>query len=111
MPSAFDANGRPRTPKNSLKGRPRRAAVAAVKARGDACWLCGGLIDYALHWNDRMSFTVDERIPRSLGGSTTDPTNLFACHRACNASRGAGPPRAKPPPDGYRRPANPSRDW
>lgn len=98
MPSPYDANGRIRTPKNSLKGRPRRAAVAAVKARGEPCWLCGGLIDLSLHWNHRMSFTVDEVIPRSLGGSTTDLSQFRSAHRACNASRGAGPPVAKPPP-------------
>jgi len=100
-----------KTPLNSLKGRPRRRAIASVKSRGEPCWLCGQPIDLTLHHNARMSFTVDERIPRSLGGSTTDLTNLFPAHRACNSARSNRPPILKPPPPGYRKMSNPSRDW
>ena len=72
----------------SLKGRPRRTAIAHVRAQGQPCWLCGYPIDQSLNAEThKMGSTVDERIPRSQGGSTTDHANLAHAHRMCNSIR------------------------
>ena len=72
----------------SLKGRPRRTAVAHVRAQGQPCWLCGYPIDQTLDYQThRMASTVDEYITRSNGGSTTDHANLRHAHRLCNSIR------------------------
>jgi 5-methylcytosine-specific restriction endonuclease McrA len=73
----------------SLKGRPRRTAIAHVRSLGQPCWLCGFPIDQSLDFErHRMASTVDERTPRSRGGSATDHANLAHAHRLCNSIRG-----------------------
>jgi len=69
------------------------------------CWLCHEPIDYDAPARTPRSFTVDEVIPRSKGGSATDPDNLRPAHHVCNSERGAG----VVVPITYRTPA--SRDW
>jgi 5-methylcytosine-specific restriction endonuclease McrA len=56
------------------------------------CHLCGGAIDLALHWNDRMAWTLDHVVP--LDGDVYvhphDESNLAPAHRKCNSSKGNG---------------------
>lgn len=78
-----------------LSGRPRRRIAAQVRREERNCWLCGKPIDLTLHWNDRMAFTVDEVVPRSLHPlgaryAAVDRSHCRAAHRACNSSRGNG---------------------
>lgn len=78
-----------------LSGRPRRRLRDQVRREEPNCWLCGKWIDPSLHWNDRMAFTVDEVIPRSLHPlgaryAALDRSRCRAAHRSCNSSRGNG---------------------
>lgn len=72
-------------------GRPFRRLSAALKAEvanGAPCCLCGLPIDLTLHWNDRMSFTVQHHDPLSLGGAPRDRNNAGPAHRSCNSMLG-----------------------
>lgn len=115
----------------ALASRPRLRATARIRARHDPCALCGQPIDYTLpdpHTLTRMvrdgritpqqrtailrlTFTVDEIVPRSLGGSASDMRNLRPAHFGCNSSRGNGTRRRRP----WRQPLAPqpvqSRAW
>jgi 5-methylcytosine-specific restriction endonuclease McrA len=80
---------------NELKGRPRRTVCAQVRREESHCGLCGGWIDKTLPKGHRLSFTVDEVIPRSrhpLGAryAALDRSNLRAAHWSCNSSKGNG---------------------
>jgi len=77
---------------HSRSGRPRRRATAQVRAEEPNCWLCGFPIDLSLPRNSKWGSTIDEILPLSKGGSTTDRANLRHAHRSCNSSRGNGPP-------------------
>ena len=76
----------PRDP--ALNGHRRRMACADVRATQPTCHLCGEWVDLTLdrQWHPLAS-CIDELLPRSLGGSATDPTNLGHAHRCCNGSR------------------------
>ncbi|MFC8531389.1 HNH endonuclease [Nocardia sp. NPDC057227] len=50
------------------------------------CHLCGGEIDYSLHWRDPLSFVVDHVIPLARGGEDTRE-NTRAAHRHCNRQK------------------------
>ena len=74
------------------KGRPRRDLQALIRETEPNCWLCGSWIDQTLDpQRDPMGSTIDEVIPYSQGGSTTDPANCRHAHRACNTYRGDRP--------------------
>ena len=76
--------------KNRQTRRAKRLA-ADLKARRDACWLCGEPIDYALHYSDPMAFSVDHIKPWSTHPELReDPANLAAAHSSCNKRRGNG---------------------
>lgn len=76
----------------TLKGRPRRRAIARVRAEEPSCWLCGYSIDLTRNPQvDDLGSSVDEVVPRSKGGSTTDRDNLRHAHRICNSTRGNRP--------------------
>lgn len=79
--------GRQRHDPRKANGARRRKAVAIVRARHEACHLCGQPIDYDLPWYDPMAFSADELVPVSLGGSPYDPSNIKAAHRICNMKR------------------------
>jgi len=70
-------------------GRPYRRLVAAQKALGLPCWICGhnipGNVDGRTH---PLAFTLDHLIPLSRGGDLLDPANARSAHRRCNSSRG-----------------------
>jgi len=86
-----------------------------VKARAKAlrgathCAICGQPLDHQAPPRTRWSPSVDHVVPRSLGGSLTDPKNLRPVHYGCNSRRGNGQPKARrrTPRGG----ADPSRPW
>ena len=90
-------------PSNPRNGRPYRRLVAAQRALGLPCWLCGHNIDGTLDARHRMSFTLDHLVPLSRGGDLLDPANARSAHRACNSSRGNRP--------ATRTPQRASRRW
>jgi 5-methylcytosine-specific restriction endonuclease McrA len=52
-----------------------------MRRDGESCQNCGATDD----------LTIDHKItPYSLGGSSTDPSNLQILCRSCNSSKGAG---------------------
>lgn len=71
----------------SLSSQARQRAKAAQRAKRLPCHLCGRPIDYRLAWPHPHSFSVDEVIPRSMGGSSIDPRNLRSSHLVCNTRR------------------------
>lgn len=73
---------------NPRNGRPYRRLVAALKAAGGPCWLCGHAIDPRLTEKHPLSFTLDHLVPLSRGGELLDPANARAAHRRCNSARG-----------------------
>ncbi|MEU7376553.1 HNH endonuclease [Streptomyces albidoflavus] len=89
--------------RNARNGRPYRRLVAALKRRGDPCWLCGHAIPPGLDARHPLSFTLDHVVPLSRGGPLLDPANARAAHRRCNSARGN---RTTPRP-----PARASRRW
>jgi 5-methylcytosine-specific restriction endonuclease McrA len=75
-----------------LNTQARRRACAMVRDTQSHCWLCGYPINLNLNAQTHpLGSTVDEIIPRSHGGSTTDQANLGHAHRVCNTSRGNRP--------------------
>lgn len=82
-----------RTVDPNLVSKPRARACAELKRTQPwICHLCGYPIPRdADHQRDRYGYTVDELIPRSAGGSTTDPSNLAPAHRWCNSYRNDQP--------------------
>lgn len=73
---------------NPRNGRPYRRLVAAQKALGLPCWLCGYDIPADLDPRHPLSFTLDHLVPLSKGGSLLDPANARSAHRRCNSARG-----------------------
>lgn len=57
---------------------------AQIRRTQAPCGICGGEIDYSLHWRNPLSFVVDHVIPLALGGSD-DIENKQAAHRHCNS--------------------------
>lgn len=88
---------------NPRNGRPYRRLVAAQKAKGLPCWLCGHNIPANVDARHPLSFTLDHVHPLSLGGSLLDPANARSAHRRCNSARGNREPAT--------RPARASRRW
>ncbi|MFE9738825.1 HNH endonuclease [Streptomyces sp. NPDC006477] len=73
---------------NPRNGRPYRRLVAALKASGLPCWICGHDINPRLDARHRLSFTLDHLVPLSRGGDLLNPANARPAHRACNSSKG-----------------------
>lgn len=77
---------------NPRNGRPYRRLVAAVKALGHPCWLCGHNIAYEICGPEAGkhpdAFTLDHLVPLSRGGDLLDPANARSAHRRCNSARG-----------------------
>ena len=70
-------------------GAARRALVRWLKDTGDhVCWICGLPIDMGLKHPDPWSWSCDEVLPVSLGGSPYDRGNVREAHLHCNCSRG-----------------------
>lgn len=70
-------------------GRPYRRLVAAVKALGLPCWICGHNIPANVDGRRHpLAFTLDHLIPLSRGGDLCDPANARSAHRRCNSARG-----------------------
>lgn len=82
---------------------PYRLACAIAQK---PCALCGARIDYSLHRNHRLAFTVDHITPLWQGGPPLDPGNWQPAHRRCNSSRGAKETNkirfARPHPPNYK---------
>ena len=74
----------------------RRQVVAAARARGDPCALCGRPIDYTLSGRARWGPTVDHTYSIATHpGLAFDPSLLRIAHRQCNLSRGGKLGRAR----------------
>lgn len=73
---------------NPRNGRPYRRLVAALKAAGYPCWICGHNIPPDLDARHPLSFTLDHLVPLSRGGDLLDPANARSAHRRCNSTRG-----------------------
>ncbi len=81
----------------NANGARRRKAKRLLKCRGDhVCWICGEPIDMTLDWPDPMSWSCDEYVPRSRGGSQYDAANLREAHLVCNQRRGNRMPAQVP---------------
>lgn len=77
-------------------GRPYRQSRAAFKAEcaiaNAPCINCRGTrgpIDYTTT-DQPLSFTLEHRVPTSLGGAMVSTDNYAASHATCNFSRGDG---------------------
>lgn len=68
----------------NANGHRRRQVVKRTKAEETHCALCGEWVDQSLHFLDPRAAVVDEKIPRSRGGSQYDRRNTTLMHRACN---------------------------
>lgn len=60
---------------------------AAIRRTKPPCSLCGGEIDYSLHYLDPGAFVVDHVVPLARGGADT-LENKAAAHRRCNGIKG-----------------------
>lgn len=80
-----------RTGRQSLSSQARLKAVRALRAKRQPCHICGGYIDLTLKAPHKRSFSADEIVPRSRGGSSIDLRNLLSSHLGCNSSRGVKP--------------------
>ena len=69
-------------------GGLRRKVKRIVFARDDICWLCLEPVDKTLPKCTPRSPELDEEVPFSKGGSSTDPGNVNLVHRACNLKKG-----------------------
>ncbi|MER5892290.1 HNH endonuclease [Streptomyces sp. NPDC001876] len=87
---------------NPRNGRPYRRLVAALKAAGHPCWLCGHAIDRRLTAQHPLSFTLDHLVPLSRGGDLLDPANARSAHRRCNSARGNRTERRAPTRTSWR---------
>lgn len=66
-----------------------KVTISGLRARdGDACGICGGLIDFTLSGRLPMGRSVDHILPRSKGGAHTWD-NCQLAHLRCNLSKGA----------------------
>ena len=67
---------------------PRADRLAVYERDGWICQLCGGPVNQALHFNDRMAATLDHIEPQSMALIPDhSPENLRLAHRACNSRR------------------------
>ena len=67
-----------------LTGKARANVVHHHKALGNPCHICGlpiPLITGAANQKHPLGLAIDEIIPRSKGGSSTDVNNTAASHR------------------------------
>lgn len=63
-----------------------RARIAAHVRAGEPCCFCGEPIDLTLKYPDPWAFTVDHKMPTSLGG-TDHHDGLRPAHNTCNRTR------------------------
>lgn len=78
-------------------GHRRRRLVARVYREEDECGICFEIVDKRRPYinpvtgkPDRMSKSVDEIVPVSLGGDPLDRSNCRLAHLGCNMDRGNG---------------------
>lgn len=71
--------------------RAERDAVITYLRRtyGDACYLCGGLIDFWCHQSSPWAEEVDHVVPLAAGGCDDLYSNGQLTHARCNRSKGA----------------------
>ena len=77
------------TKKWQAANRPLWKARIFYRDKG-ICQLCLQPIDLTLDYPNPMSYSIDHKIPRSLGG-THEQRNLQASHLVCNVRRGNKP--------------------
>jgi 5-methylcytosine-specific restriction endonuclease McrA len=71
------------TKRNTTQRDRDRAIIRRTKP---PCGICGGEIDYSLHYLDPMAYVVDHIAPVSRGGEDT-LANKQASHRTCNRTK------------------------
>lgn len=77
----------------AANGHRRREVVRWLKATGDhVCHICGMPIDMGLRYPDPLSWSCDELVPVSRGGSPYDRDNVAEAHLVCNERRGNSMP-------------------
>lgn len=75
------------------RGARYRRLVAAQRAKGLPCWLCGQPIDYSAPPGHPNAFEYDHAQPWSTHPELReDPANGRSSHGRCNRSRGNQPP-------------------
>lgn len=74
--------------KVNANGHRRREVVRRTKAEEPNCALCDMPIDPTLRWPDPECGVVDEKIPRSRGGSQYHRSNTCHMHNRCNRWKG-----------------------
>lgn len=84
--------------RNTATRDRHRAQIRRTQA---PCGICGGEIDYTLHWTNPLSFVVDHIVPLALGGPD-DITNKQAAHRHCNSIKSDKMPDEVPAVDEVR---------
>ncbi len=74
-----------------LMNAPALAMIQRLRHRdGDACWLCGGTLDFEAKPNSKQAPTKEHLQSLSDGGKD-ELNNLVLCHPGCNRQLGARP--------------------
>jgi 5-methylcytosine-specific restriction endonuclease McrA len=72
----------------NMAPKNRRWRFAHLRERdGDACWICGEVIDFELPRGHDEAWTFDHVVPRENGGPNA-AVNLRLAHQVCNHTRG-----------------------
>lgn len=72
-------------PNTTIRNQARRRIAAQVRA-GATCCFCDEPIDLKIMYPDPLAFTVDHRLPSSLGGGD-EYEQLRPSHAHCNRER------------------------
>lgn len=90
-------------------GWRRRQVVSWLRSSGDhICHICGNPIDMSLKYPDPWSWSCDELLPVSRGGSPYDRDNVAEAHLVCNERRGNRMPNDM---TARQLPVHRTRDW
>lgn len=69
-------------------GHRYRQAVAVQRRKRLPCSICCRPIDYSLPANHADAYSLEHKVPVSLGGSLLDSRNHDSAHRRCNSAKG-----------------------
>lgn len=96
-----------------LRNQVRDDAIAAgdYTCKHPTCLLPGVPINFTPGAQGPAAYQLDEITPRVRGGSPTDPRNVRATHRRCNAAAGARLKNQGYRNQGYQVPAYSDPAW